>query len=267
MGDLLLGTVSNALKILKYFTESSNELGLSEISRLTGQNKTTAYRYLCELESNSFVEQNSKTKGYRLGPAVSNLARLSNSGTLGLHIFRQILAAVSEEASCWAFLYPGQPGPLKPLLVFHQGAQQDGAFQKVSPYSSPGVCLFAACDIAPSDVTHSDLNEQNWDEAVSAFRAQGVAPSPQPNAPAISFSAPIFDAAGSVSSIVTLARPRQPSKQNQMPLKSAVLLAARSGTAAIGGAVPSSGDKTKPTRSHLGRSFASENLAMSGETT
>lgn len=247
-----MGTVSNALKILKYFSESSKEIGLSEISRLTGQNKATAYRYLCELESNSFVEQNSKTKGYRLGSAISHLARLLSSDTSRLHIFAQILATVSEEASCWAFLYPGQSGPLKPLLVFHQGTRQDGTFQEVSPYSSPGVCRHAACDIAPSDVAHSDLNGPDWDAAVSAFRAKGVAPSPQPNAPAISFSAPIFDAAGTVSNIVTLARPRHPSKQDQMPLKSAVLLAARSGTAAIGGARPSSGAKTKPKRSHAG---------------
>lgn len=247
-----MGTVSNALKILKYFSDSSNELGLSEISRLTGQNKATAYRYLCELESNSFVEQNSKTKGYRLGSAISNLARLSSSDTSRLHIFGQILTTVSEEASCWAFLYPGQSGSLKPILVFHQGARQDVTFHEISPYSSPGVCLYAVSGIAPGDVAHSDLSGPNWGEAVSAFRAQGVAPSPQPNAPAVSFSAPIFDAAGTVSNIVTLARPRHPSKQDQMPLKSAALLAARSGTAAIGGALPSSGAKTKPKRSHAG---------------
>ncbi|WP_170763828.1 helix-turn-helix domain-containing protein [Ruegeria lacuscaerulensis] len=247
-----MGTVSKALKILGYFSEGSSEFGLSEISRLTGQNKATVYRYLCELESNSFLEQDTSTKEYRLGSAIFDLARLSNSDVSFLNILAQVLEVASEEASCWAFLYSVQPKPLVPLLVFNQGRPQEGTFQEISTYSSPGVCLCAVCDQALSDVAQLNSNKSNWDAATSEFRAQGVAPSPEANSSTTSLSAPIFGAAGAASFIVTLARSRNPTKQELIPLNSAVLLAARSGTAAIGGTRPSTNPKEKLKRSHSG---------------
>jgi DNA-binding IclR family transcriptional regulator len=60
--------VRRALRLLKAFTGERDELGLAELSRRTGLNKTTAYRLLTALESEGLVEHGPNGSGYRLGP-------------------------------------------------------------------------------------------------------------------------------------------------------------------------------------------------------
>ena len=69
-----MGTTSKALKLLDLFSQARPEIGLSEFARLTRMDKATVYRMLTELGATGFVEQNRKTKLYRLGPAVLRLA-------------------------------------------------------------------------------------------------------------------------------------------------------------------------------------------------
>ena len=60
--------VLRAVALLKAFTDSRPELGLSELARLVKLNKTTVYRMLTALESEGFVVKNHATESYRLGP-------------------------------------------------------------------------------------------------------------------------------------------------------------------------------------------------------
>jgi IclR family acetate operon transcriptional repressor len=69
-----MGTITKALKLLNEFTSSRPEIGLSEFKKISNQDKATVYRHLIELQKNGFVEQNSNTKNYRLGPAILRLA-------------------------------------------------------------------------------------------------------------------------------------------------------------------------------------------------
>ncbi len=69
-----MGTISKALKLLNEFSSSRPEIGLSEFKQISNQDKATVYRHLSELQENGFVEQNTTTKNYRLGPAVLRLA-------------------------------------------------------------------------------------------------------------------------------------------------------------------------------------------------
>lgn len=48
---------------------------MSELCRLAGRDKASTHRYLQALEETGFVEQNSLTKCYRLGPVVLQLAQ------------------------------------------------------------------------------------------------------------------------------------------------------------------------------------------------
>ena len=52
------------------------EFGLSELARKSGFNKATARRLLLALEKHGFVEQDTKTRAYRLGPGLLRLARV-----------------------------------------------------------------------------------------------------------------------------------------------------------------------------------------------
>jgi len=69
-----MSTVEKALGLLEHLSASSPEIGLSEFRDLTGLDKGTLYRYLSSLKNSGLLEQNSKTKAYRLGPAVIRLA-------------------------------------------------------------------------------------------------------------------------------------------------------------------------------------------------
>ncbi len=69
-------TVDKALGLLSYFSELSPEIGLSELARRSGFNKATARRLLLALEKHGFVEQDAKSRAYRLGPGLLRLARV-----------------------------------------------------------------------------------------------------------------------------------------------------------------------------------------------
>ena len=71
-----MGTVSKALSLLGFFSQQQPEIGLSDMARLSGMNKATVYRMLCELQTNGFVEQAGNGRAYRLGAEVLRLAAL-----------------------------------------------------------------------------------------------------------------------------------------------------------------------------------------------
>jgi len=56
------------------FSQNHSEIGLTEFKQLSGFDKGTTHRYLQSLKSLGFLEQNSETKTYRLGPAIMRLA-------------------------------------------------------------------------------------------------------------------------------------------------------------------------------------------------
>ncbi len=69
-----MATVQNALGLLNLFSLSRPEIGLTEFKNLCGFDKGTTHRYLTSLRKLGFLEQNSETKAYRLGPALVRLA-------------------------------------------------------------------------------------------------------------------------------------------------------------------------------------------------
>lgn len=71
-----MSTVDKALALLRHFSLESKELGLSELARMAGHDKTTTLRCLTALERNGFVEQDAVSRKYRLGLAPINLARI-----------------------------------------------------------------------------------------------------------------------------------------------------------------------------------------------
>src|SRR6185503_19675793 len=60
--------VLRAVALLKAFTDSQPELGLTALARTAELNKTTAFRMLTALESAGLVVKDHETDSYRLGP-------------------------------------------------------------------------------------------------------------------------------------------------------------------------------------------------------
>lgn len=69
-----MSTVDKTLKLLGYLKTTSPELGLSEFTRLTGDDKASTHRRLTELTKAGFLEQDPATRRYRLGAALTRLA-------------------------------------------------------------------------------------------------------------------------------------------------------------------------------------------------
>ena len=71
-----MSTVQNALGLLNLFTQTQSEIGLTQFKNISGFDKGTTNRYLKSLKTLGFLEQNSETRAYRLGPAVVRLAAI-----------------------------------------------------------------------------------------------------------------------------------------------------------------------------------------------
>jgi DNA-binding IclR family transcriptional regulator len=76
MPDPTLTTVDKALSLLRHFTVHTPEIGLSDLSRLAGHDKTTILRCMGALIRHGFIEQDAVSRKYRLGLAPIALARL-----------------------------------------------------------------------------------------------------------------------------------------------------------------------------------------------
>jgi IclR family transcriptional regulator, KDG regulon repressor len=68
------GSGQKLLAVLQQFAREDADLGVTELSQLTGMDKTSIFRALKTLELYRFIEQDSTTRKYRLGFAVVELA-------------------------------------------------------------------------------------------------------------------------------------------------------------------------------------------------
>lgn len=91
-----MGTVSKALSLLDHFSRKRSEIGLSEIARLSGLNKATAYRLMSELAEQGFVEQVGTGREYRLGPVFPRLAALREAAVPMREVAQSLLSHLSE---------------------------------------------------------------------------------------------------------------------------------------------------------------------------
>ena len=69
-------TIDRALGLLGLFSEQRPAIGLSELARLARYDKATTHRYLAALLRRGFLEQDLRTRTYRLGPSLIRLARV-----------------------------------------------------------------------------------------------------------------------------------------------------------------------------------------------
>lgn len=60
-------SVSHALDVLEQFTDESDELGVTELSKRLKLHKNNVFRLLATLEARGYIEQNRATENYRLG--------------------------------------------------------------------------------------------------------------------------------------------------------------------------------------------------------
>ena len=69
-------TVDKAMRLLGCFSVAVPELGLSELSRVAAFDKAATRRLLVALANHGFIEQDARTRRYRLGSAFLHFARI-----------------------------------------------------------------------------------------------------------------------------------------------------------------------------------------------
>lgn len=87
--------VKRALSLLDLFTESLPEIGLSDAARLSGHDKATVHRLLNTLRESELVEQDPRTKLYRVGPGVLRLARVRERSTPLVSVVQPLLDRIT----------------------------------------------------------------------------------------------------------------------------------------------------------------------------
>lgn len=119
-------SIDKALKILSSFAPYNQEMGTVEISQKLGLHKATVSRILLNLARHGFLQQDTKTKKFILGPAIVPLTRAVNQSlkTNMIHIAKPfidqlrdllketvILEIISGENTILAYIADGPPGP------------------------------------------------------------------------------------------------------------------------------------------------------------
>lgn len=66
-------SLERGLAILSSFTASQALLGISDLARMLGLNRSTTHRYVSTLVALGYLEQDAATRRYRLGPRVIDL--------------------------------------------------------------------------------------------------------------------------------------------------------------------------------------------------
>jgi len=112
-----MSTISKALDLLNLFSPDRPEMGLAEITRVSGRDKATVHRHLKALTENGFLEQNLQTRAYRLGPALLRLSAVREACFPVRKLLRPIVTALSEAVGELAHASLLQGDVLSP--VFH----------------------------------------------------------------------------------------------------------------------------------------------------
>jgi DNA-binding IclR family transcriptional regulator len=95
--------VRRALDVLHCFHDNVPDLSASELARRLDLSTSTAHRLTRTLLGAGFLEQDVRTSRYRLGPAVTELGRLSYHQR-GLHLVAPELADLARRTGCTADL-------------------------------------------------------------------------------------------------------------------------------------------------------------------
>jgi DNA-binding IclR family transcriptional regulator len=88
--------VRRAMRVLKVFAGSRPEIGLSELARVAGLNKTTVFRLLSAFEGEGFVQRAPEGGAYRLGPELTALGLRALGATDLLFAAQAELRALAE---------------------------------------------------------------------------------------------------------------------------------------------------------------------------
>jgi IclR family transcriptional regulator, pca regulon regulatory protein len=90
-------SLERGLTILSSFTENNPVLGVADLARAVGLNKSTTHRYVATLAKLGYVQQDPETKRYSLGPRVVDLGFAAINSMEITRVAASYLQALSDE--------------------------------------------------------------------------------------------------------------------------------------------------------------------------
>lgn len=218
-----MSTVDKALELLNLFSERDPELGLSEVARRSGHDKATTRRLLVSMERQGVVEQDSRSKRYRLGPALIRLARVRESTHPLEAVVEDVLERIVEETGETAHFSLVAGGALATV-----GMKESPRANRVSLERGERLPLHATASglaflaFAPKDQVRRALGRQlrahtertitdpdALEEMIEAVKLSGIAVSNQGyETDVFGMAAPVFDGSGFAKGAVAVATPK-----------------------------------------------------------
>jgi DNA-binding IclR family transcriptional regulator len=112
-----MSTVGKAVSLLELFTLHEPEIGLSELARRAGLDKATARRLLMALAAHRLIEQEPRSRCYRLGAGLSRLARIRDAHFPFVRLAAPVIRELSLETGETVHLSEFSAGALLTLHV------------------------------------------------------------------------------------------------------------------------------------------------------
>lgn len=214
-----MSSASKALELLSLFTLPQPEIGLSEMCRLAKRDKATTYRHLQILEKAGFIEQNSTSKRYRLGPALLQLGRMREATVPREKGAETALAILAEKTGETAHVSVLSGVTMFALISRESPQHSTRAVIDVTKFplhaTASGVCAVAfgpddlfdtACDNLKTFTHLTPTTPEALQSLVTDARTVGMARSDGRYERDInSVSAPIFDQTGQFAGAVSVA--------------------------------------------------------------
>ena len=247
-------TVAKALTLLEHFTEDEPELGLSELARRSGMDKSAVHRMLGSMAETGLVEQQTDSRLYRLGAGVLRLARVRETAFPIGSIVQPVLEALSERTkeTAHASLISGRSLGNIGTCESKRGTRVSLIAGEVLPFHSTASGLaataFGDAKILKRVLSHAReartkftiTDAQQLEDKVATVRALGYSESDQSNEEDVhGIAAPVFDRTGKACGAVSVSTPsHRMTDEKRKLIISAVLRAGHMITVGLGGRIP-----------------------------
>ncbi|GLW27592.1 IclR family transcriptional regulator [Actinoplanes regularis] len=218
-------SLERGLMILSAFADGGPLLGIADLARSVGLNRSTAYRYVATLAKLGYVQQDPDTRKYSLGPRVIDLGFAALASMEVTRVAMRHLQALSDETGCAASMavLDGQDivyvercrsrraGTMSMDLNLHVGSRLPAYCTSMGKvllaYREPSTlrALLDRTDLARRGPKTITMREQ-LTSALARVRQTGIAISDEELAPGLrSIAAPVRDRTGHVVAAINVA--------------------------------------------------------------
>jgi len=238
-------SLARGLVILESFSDEAAELGVRELSRLLGLDKSVVHRLARTLAGRGFLEQNPETLRYRIGPRVFQVGQQYAPAARLTGAAQPVLRSLARQHQLNTYLGVLQQGAVLYLLALQSSGPiairaTPGSRARLHSTALGKVLLAAESDegaarlLGPDPLTRLTPGTLVEPSAVLAqlpeVRRLGYAISDEENLPGVfAVGAPVRDRSGHVTAAISGASPRWLTPDARVPELARTVLEAAAG--------------------------------------